>query len=101
MFFMLLIHESNFVSIGYYLLYDLQAYILCIILDYKKSKFKHLIDDITIKILFSWNFASMKDIRKKKCNPMVDLSKFISNKKILSVVVVLVKVFRPRPFIEP
>ena len=32
---------------------------------------------------------------------MVDLSKFISNKKILSVFVVLVKVFRPGPFIEP
>ena len=28
MFFTLLIHMLNFVSIGYYLLYDLQAYIL-------------------------------------------------------------------------
>ena len=28
----------------------------------------------------------MEDIRRK-CNPMVDLSKFISNKKILSKVV--------------
>ena len=30
----------------------------------------------------------MEDIRKK-CNPIVDLSKFTSNKKILSKVVVL------------
>ena len=29
------------------------------------------------------NFANRKDIRRK-CNPIVDLSKFTSNKKILS-----------------
>ena len=39
---------------------------LCIILNYKNLKFKYLIDDITIDILFSGNLASMKDIRKKK-----------------------------------
>ena len=35
MFFMLSIHMLNFVSIENYLLYDLQAYILYIILNYK------------------------------------------------------------------
>ena len=34
------------------------------------------------------NFADMKNI-KIKCNPMVDLSKFTSNKKILNEVVVV------------
>ena len=50
MFFMLLIHESNFVPIGYYLLYDLQAYILCIILNYKNLQFKQFINDIIIDL---------------------------------------------------
>ena len=36
---------SNFVSIGYYLLYDLYAYILCIILNYKNLRFKRFIDE--------------------------------------------------------
>ena len=36
----------------------------CVILDYKNSKFKDLIDDITINLWFSWNFASMEDIRR-------------------------------------
>ena len=36
----------------------------CVILDYKYSKFKDLIDDITINLWFSWNFASMEDIRR-------------------------------------
>ena len=62
-------------SIGYYLLYDLYAYILCIVLNYKNLQFKQFIDDIAI--------ASMKDIRRR-CNPMINLSKFTSNKKILS-----------------
>ena len=48
MFFMLLIQISNFVSIEYYLLYDLSAYILCILLNYKTLQFKQFIDDITI-----------------------------------------------------
>ena len=39
-----------------------------------------MIDDIAIDLWSSWNFASMKNIRKK-CNPIVDLSKFTSNKK--------------------
>ena len=46
-------------------------------------KFKHLIDDITIDLWSFWNFASMEYMRRK-CNPTVDLSKFISNKNILS-----------------
>ena len=47
---------------------------------------KQFIDDIVINLQFSKKFASMEYIRRK-CNPMVDLSKFISNKKILSKVV--------------
>ena len=68
-----------------YLLYDLQSYILCTILNYKNLQFKQFIDDIVIG-QFSRNFASMEEIRRK-CNPMVNLSKFISNKNILSKVV--------------
>ena len=48
MFFTLLMHMPNFVSIGYYLLYNLWAYILCIILNYKILQFKQLIDDMII-----------------------------------------------------
>ena len=52
-------------------------------------QFKQFIDDdIAIDFEFSRNFASMKDI-ERKCNPMVDLSKFTCNKKILSKVVAL------------
>ena len=80
MFFTFLIHISNFMSIGYYLLYDLYAYILCIVLNYKNLQFKQFIDDIAI--------ASMKDIRRR-CNPMINLSKLTFNKKILNKVVVL------------
>ena len=36
---------------------------------------------------WSWNFTSIED---RKCNPMINLSKFTSNKKILSGVIVLV-----------
>ena len=39
---------------------------LYIILNYKNLKFKYLIDDIDIDILFLANLVSMKDIRKKK-----------------------------------
>ena len=45
---MLLIHMLNFVSIRYYLLYDLSTYILYIILNYENLKFKQFIDDIAI-----------------------------------------------------
>jgi len=48
MFFMLLIHMPNFLSIGYYLLYDLKVYIVCIALNYKNLQFKKIIDDIAI-----------------------------------------------------
>ena len=50
MFFTLLIHISNFVSIEYYLLYDLYAHILCIILNYKNLQFKQFINDIAIDL---------------------------------------------------
>ena len=83
MFFMLLIHMSNFVSIGYYLLY-----ILCIILNYKNLQFKQFIDDMAIDFEFFINFSSMEYIRRRH-NLMIDLSKFASNKKILSKVVAL------------
>ena len=41
---------SNFVSIGYYLLYDLYANILYIILNYKNLQLKQFIDDMAIDI---------------------------------------------------
>ena len=41
-----------------------------------------------IDIWSTWNFVSMEDI-KRKYNLMVDLSKLISNKKILSEVLIL------------
>ena len=83
---MLLTHMSNLVTIRCYLLFDQYAYFLCILLDYKKLKFKHLVDDITIDFLSFGNFASMKNI-KRKYIPMMDLLKFTFNKKILSKVV--------------
>ena len=48
MFFTFLIYLSNFVSIEYYLLYDLYTYILYIILKYKNLQFKQFIDDISL-----------------------------------------------------
>ena len=51
-------------------------------------QFKQFIDDIVIDLQFSRNFTSIEDIRRK-CDPMVDLSKFISNKKILGKIVPL------------
>ena len=71
---------SNFVPVGCYFLY--------IILDCKILQFKQLIDNIVIDLWISKNFVSTKDIRKK-CNLIIDLSKFIFNKKILSKVVTL------------
>ena len=44
-----------------------------------------MIDNIAIDIWSLKNFASMDNIRRK-CNLMVDLSKFTSNKKILNKV---------------
>ena len=52
-------------------------------------KFKDLSDDITIDIWYFWSFAKIEDLRKK-CNLMVDLLKFTSNKKRLSGVVILI-----------
>ena len=51
-------------------------------------QFKQFIDDTIIDLQFSRNFASIKDIRRK-CNLMVDLLEFTSNKKILSNVIIL------------
>ena len=48
---LILIHMSNLVSIGYYLLYNLYAYILYVILNYKNFQFKQLINDIVINFL--------------------------------------------------
>ena len=47
---------------------------------------QQFIDNIAIDLWFSRNFASIKDIGRR-CNLMMDLSKFISNKKILNKVV--------------
>ena len=58
------------------------------ILNYKSSKFKYLIDDIAINFLSFESFVGMENI-KRKCNQIVDLSKFISNKKILNEIVTL------------
>ena len=52
-------------------------------------KFKHLIDNIVTNFWFYGNFASMKNIIKK-CNPIVNFSKFTSNKKMLSGVVIAI-----------
>ena len=52
-----------------------------------------MIDDIAIVLWSSWKFANTEDIRRK-CNLIVDLSKFTSNNNIkkrrLSGVVALV-----------
>ena len=48
-----------------------------------------MIDDTVIDFLFSWNFAIIENIRRK-CNPIVNLSKFTPNNKILSEVITLV-----------
>ena len=56
---------------------------LCI---YKNLKFKYLIDNIVFDFWSSKNFANIENM-KRKYNSNVDLSKFASNKKILSGVV--------------
>ena len=50
---------------------------------FNNLKFKHSIDDITIDLYSSRNFTNIEDIIRK-CNLMVNLSKFTSNKKLLS-----------------
>ena len=50
-------------------------------------QFKQFLVNIAI-VFNSRNFTNIGDI-KRKCNPMVDLSKFISDKKILGKVVPL------------
>ena len=56
--------------------------------NYKTLQLKQFIDDIAIVFYFSRNVASMENIRRRY-NSMMDLSKFTSNKKILSKVVIL------------
>ena len=92
-------------TFGLYILYILNMYVkfyfnrilfiiwsikllLFIILYFKILKFKHLIDDIAINLQFFRNFAGMWDI-KRKCYLMVDLSKFTSDKKLLSKIVAI------------
>ena len=52
----------------------------CIILDKKNLKFKHLIDDIVMDLLSSWNFSSTKDIIRI-WNLTVRFLKFTFNEK--------------------
>ena len=56
---------------------------MCIILDYKNLKFKHLIDNIVIDIWSFENFVGMRDTKKKMWSNE-KLSNFISNKKKIS-----------------
>ena len=49
----------------------------------KSISFKHFIDEIVIDLSSSWHFASIEDIRKNY-NPMVGLSKDVSNIKLLN-----------------
>ena len=79
-----------------YILYSLNTYVnwmlftiwfinLFFIHNFKlqKLKFKHLIDNITIDLLFFWNFASMEDIIRT-CNLIFRFTKFTSNKMIFT-----------------
>ena len=86
--FMFLTWILNFMSIECYLLFYPKTYFLYIILNYINLKFKYLIDNITIDFRYFENFASIEDIRRKYIS-IVDLSKFTSNKKILSEVKVI------------
>jgi len=56
---MFLIRILNFVSIRFYLLFNSEAYFLCIILNYKNLKFKYMIDYIAIDIGSSEIFLTM------------------------------------------
>ena len=56
--------------------------------NFKSQKLKQFIDGIAIDLWFSRNFVRMEDIRRRY-NPMVKFSKFTSNKKILSNIVIL------------
>ena len=47
-----------------------------------------MVDDIIIDFWSFGTFAGIKDVRRK-CNPMMGLSVFTFNKKILSKIVVL------------
>ena len=66
MIFIFLTRMSNFIVIGFYLLFDPSTYFLWIILDYKILKYKYLIDDIVIDFWFSGNFANIYGGYKKK-----------------------------------
>jgi len=84
MFFVFLTLMPNFMSIGCYYYSIHKLIFLCKILNYKNLKFKHFIDDIVIDLRFSRNFVNTEDIRRK-CNLMISLSKFTSNKNILTM----------------
>ena len=61
-------------SINLFLIYNL---------DYKNLKFKYFIDEIVIDFWSIVNLTSTNDIRKKICNPIIDLWKFTFNKKYI------------------
>ena len=51
MFIIFLTRISNFIQIKCYLLFDQEAYFLCLIFFYQKHlKFKYIIDDTTINV---------------------------------------------------
>ena len=64
------------------------CYFLCMISNYKNLKFKRLINDKAIDLLSFEKFVRMKEI-KSKCYLIVNFSKLISYKKILSGIVVI------------
>ena len=68
---------------------NLFIYLFYINLDYKNMKFKHLIDKRTIDFWSFGKFASIEDIRRKY-NLIMDLLKLISNKNILSKVIIAI-----------
>ena len=88
MFSIFLTHMSNFVLIKCYLLFDRQTNFLCIILDYKNLKNLGISSLICLNL--SLNFVSIENVRRK-CNSMINLSKFTlkKKKKILNEFVVL------------
>ena len=51
--------------VGCYLLFDSLTYFLLIILYYKNSKFKHLIDDISRSSLIFLKFCKYGEYKKK------------------------------------
>ena len=72
---------SNFIQIGYYLLFNQLNYFQCIILGKKKKlEIKTFDYDIAMNLLSFWNFANIEDIIRT-WNPTVRFSKFTFNEK--------------------